>query len=236
MPSLRVMEGQPQTQPTVDGRRLRGERSRARIRRAARDLFRERGFDGATLRAIAERAGMGASSIYRHVSTKHELLVLELSELQEEAWFRFRQTDDRSQPTLLRLHRFLEMQHSLLAGDADLTVIALRATTYPDAPVARRVLTLQDRTIGLIAEILQTGRKRDLAPNADVLSSARAIFHITSGARISWANGLLSERACRKSIETSVELLFRGIARPESKAASGDASAPGHRGSLGSPS
>jgi AcrR family transcriptional regulator len=183
------MEGQPTTQPAVDGRRLRGERSRARIRRAARDLFRERGFDGATLRAIAERAGMGASSIYRHVSTKHELLVLELSELQEEAWLRFRQIDDREQPTLLRLRRFLEMQHTLLAGDADLTVIALRATTYPDAPVA-------------------------LALDADVLSSARAIFHITSGARISWANGLLSERACRKSIETSVELLFRGIARP----------------------
>jgi AcrR family transcriptional regulator len=152
------MEGQPTTQPAADGRRLRGERSRARIRRAARDLFRERGFDGATLRAIAERAGMGAISIYRH-----------------------------------------------------------GATTYPDAPVARRVLTLQDRTIGLIAEILQTGRKRDLAPDTDVLSSARAIFHITSGARISWANGLLTERACRKSIETSVELLFRGIARSEAE-------------------
>lgn len=207
-----MMEGQPTTPPTSDGRRLRGQRSRARIRTAARDLFRERGFDGATLRAIAERAGMGASSIYRHVRTKHELLVLELSELQEEAWTRFRHSDDRKGPTLQRLHRFLQMQHELLAGDADLTVIALRATTYPDAPVARRVLTLQDRTIGLIAEILQAGRRRDLSPDIDVLGSARAIFHITSGARISWANGLLSERACRKSIETSVELLFRGIA------------------------
>ena len=38
-----------------DGRLLRGERSRVRIRAAAQALFRERGFDGATLRAIAER-------------------------------------------------------------------------------------------------------------------------------------------------------------------------------------
>lgn len=215
------MEGQlthsPNEQTREDGRRLRGRRSRARIRSAARDLFRERGFDGATLRAIAERAGMGASSIYRHVRTKHELLVLELSELQEEAWTRFRQTDDRSAPTLGRLHRFLEMQHELLAGNADLTVIALRATTYPDAPVARRVLALQDRTIGLIAEILQAGRRIDLAADVDVLSSARAIFHITTGARISWANGMLSEKACRRSIATSVELLFRGLARHEAR-------------------
>ena len=56
-----------------DGRLARGRRSRARIRAAARELFRERGFDGATLRAIAARAGMGASSIYRHVRSKEEL-------------------------------------------------------------------------------------------------------------------------------------------------------------------
>ena len=58
---------------------MRGKRSRVRIRAAARELFREKGFDGATLRAIAERAGMGASSIYRHVETKQELLILELA-------------------------------------------------------------------------------------------------------------------------------------------------------------
>jgi len=196
-----------------DGRRLRGRRSRARIRAAARELFRERGFDGATLRAIAERAGMGASSIYRHVETKHELLVLELSDLQEEAWTRFRLGDDRSAPTRDRIRRFFDVQHDLLASDSDLTMIALRATTFPDAPVAKRVLALHDRTIGLLAEILQTGRRRDLADDVDVLESARALFHISTGARLSWANGLATERACRKSIDSSVDLLFRGLSR-----------------------
>jgi AcrR family transcriptional regulator len=199
--------------PLEDGRRRRGRRSRARIRAAARDLFRERGFDGATLRAIAERAGMGASSIYRHVETKHELLVLELAELQEEAWTRFRLDDDRQRPTRERIHRFFQVQHEMLASDADLTVIALRASTYPEAPVARRVLALHDRTIGLLAEILQAGRKRDLAENLDVLASARALFHIASGARLSWANGLVSESGCRRAIESSVDLLFSGLSR-----------------------
>jgi AcrR family transcriptional regulator len=201
-----------------DGRRLRGRRSRQRIREAARALFQERGFDGATLRAIAERAGMGASSIYRHVRTKHELLILELADLQEEAWTRFRLDDDRGAPTRHRIRRFFEVQHALLTSNADLTVIALRATTYPDEPVARRVLALQDRTIGLLAEILQAGSRRDLAEGTDVLAAARALFHIASGARISWANGLASESACRRSIEKSVDLLFAGLARPESAA------------------
>jgi AcrR family transcriptional regulator len=197
-----------------DGRLLRGRRSRARIREAARALFHERGFDRATLRQIAARAGMGASSIYRHVQTKHELLVLELAELQEEAWTRFRMSDDRDAPTRDRIRRFFEIQHALLASDADLTVIALRASTYPEAPVARRALALQDRTIGLLAEILQTGRRRDLAPDIDVLAAARALVHIATGARVAWANGLASEAACEKSVESAVDLLFRGISRP----------------------
>src|SRR5206468_12566548 len=88
-----------------DGRLVRGRKSRARIRAAARELFRERGFDGTTLRAIGERAGMGASSIYRHVRSKHELLVLELTELQEEAWLRFRLADDKTAPTRARVQR-----------------------------------------------------------------------------------------------------------------------------------
>jgi len=201
-----------------DGRLARGRRSRARIRAAARELFREEGFDRATLRAIGARAGMGASSIYRHVQSKHELLILELSEIQEEAWTRFRREDDRSASTRARVRRFFEIQHEMLASDLDLTTIAIRATTYPEARLARRVLALNDRTVGLIAEILQGGRRRDLDPDIDVLTAARTVFHVATGLRLSWANGLVNESGCRESVDASVDLLFRGLAAPGSSA------------------
>jgi AcrR family transcriptional regulator len=195
-----------------DGRLERGRRARARIRDAARALFRERGFDRTTLRGIAARADMGASSIYRHFETKEELLIQELAELQEEAWHRFRIRDDRSRPTRERVRRFFRSQHELLAQAPDLTMIALRATTYPTASVSRRVLALNDRAIGLLAEILQAGRVRgDLARGLDVLAASRVLFQLASGARISWASGQLGEADCREAIETSVDLLFRGI-------------------------
>ena len=195
-----------------DGRLARGRKSRARIREAARALFRERGFDGATLRAIAERAGMGASSIYRHVRSKEELLVEELAALQEEAWERFRLGDDRERPTRERVRQFLRTQHQLLVANQDLTRIALRATTRPEARVARRVLALQDRTIGLLVEILQQGRVRgDLSGDLDVLAAARALFHLTQGARVPWTNGMVGDAACLDSIEDSVALLFSGL-------------------------
>jgi hypothetical protein len=66
----------------------------------------------------------------------------------------------------------------------------------------------------LLAEILQSGRKNgDLDPAIDLLSAANALCHVATSARISWANGLLTEEGCRKAIEASVELLFRGIGR-----------------------
>lgn len=195
-----------------DGRLVRGRASRTKIRDAALALFDERGFDGATLREIGRRAGMGASSIYRHVRSKEELLVDELAHWQEEAWARFRTSDDRSRPTRERLARFFDAHHALLAEKPDLTTIALRATTHPEARVARRVLSLQERTIGLLAEILQSGRARgDVARDADVLIAARTIFYTSNGARLAWANGLVSMDGCRAAIDGAVDLLFRGL-------------------------
>ena len=195
-----------------DGRLVRGRKSRARIRAAALLLFREKGFDGATLRAIAAEAGMGASSIYRHVKSKEELLIEELADLQEDAWTQFRKTDDRTRSTRDRVAHFIDVQHELLTRDRDLTLIALRSTTRPEARVSRRVLTLYDRTVGLLAEILQMGRKnKDLSSSANVLQAAQALFHITLGARIAWSNGQVSDAGCRESIQAGVNLMFDGL-------------------------
>ena len=200
-----------------DGRLVRGRKSRAKIRAAFRSLFREYGFDATTLRAIGERAGMGASSIYRHIRSKEELLVEELSELQDTAWKRFRAAEPHELPARERLRRFLDAEHGLLAQDRDFTVIMLRATTHPEARVAKRVLALQDRTIGLVAEILQSGRSRkELRRDADVLAAARTVAHMTNGARVAWANGQLDAEECREAIAAAVDLLFEGIAaKPE---------------------
>ena len=198
-----------------DGRLVRGRRSRAQIREAFRALCRELGFDRTTLRAIAERAGMGASSIYRHIQSKEELLVEELADLQERAWREIRRRGDRELSARLRVREFLDAEHELLSADPDLTTIAMRATTHPGARVARQVLALQDRTIGVLTEILQAGRLRgELRRDADVLAAARTVVFSTNGARIAWANGLLDAEGCRTAVAAAVDLLFAGIEAP----------------------
>ena len=45
----------------------------------------------------------------------------------------------------------------------------------------------------------------------DVLETARVLFHVTNGARIPWANGLVTDDALRASLHQAVDLLFKGV-------------------------
>ncbi len=53
----------------------RAARTRAAIIGAALALFRERGYEAATMRAIAERAGVSAGNAYYYFSSKEELIL-----------------------------------------------------------------------------------------------------------------------------------------------------------------
>lgn len=65
--TARAMESQ--TMPTV-----KGAETRRQILLAAANLFREKGYKATTLRDIAERAAMGAGSMYYYFSSKDAIL------------------------------------------------------------------------------------------------------------------------------------------------------------------
>ncbi|SDH95675.1 CerR family C-terminal domain-containing protein [Paraburkholderia phenazinium] len=64
------MSPPPRHRHAVDGGYQRGEETRARIVAAALSLFGERGFDGASTRDIAERAGVNAPAIGYYFDNK----------------------------------------------------------------------------------------------------------------------------------------------------------------------
>ncbi|HXZ85986.1 MAG TPA: TetR/AcrR family transcriptional regulator [Myxococcota bacterium] len=65
----------------VEGLRERNKREKlARIRAAARALFRKHGFEATTAREICERAGIGVGTLFLYVRDKRELLFLTFEE------------------------------------------------------------------------------------------------------------------------------------------------------------
>lgn len=67
--------------PPAPGRRERNARAtQSRIFTAAAALFSEHGFDGATTQEIAERADVGAGTLFRYAATKGELFLMVYNE------------------------------------------------------------------------------------------------------------------------------------------------------------
>src|SRR3979411_2440855 len=72
------------TQP-VDGRPRGRSKARERILAAAYDLFAHRGVQAVGIDAIVERSGVARQTLYRHFSSKQDL-VLAFLERREELW------------------------------------------------------------------------------------------------------------------------------------------------------
>src|SRR4051794_35592577 len=84
-----------QTTPSPRPRRADAERNRARILRAASELFAEQGPD-ASMPELAERAGVGVGTLYRAFADKEQLLGAVVAERLR--WFAARLEDAAGAP------------------------------------------------------------------------------------------------------------------------------------------
>ncbi|WP_433263607.1 TetR family transcriptional regulator [Actinosynnema sp. CS-041913] len=66
-------EGTQETEPKRRGRRAGGEDTKAALLAAARETFVERGYEGATVRSIAARAGVDAAMVNHWFGSKEGL-------------------------------------------------------------------------------------------------------------------------------------------------------------------
>src|SRR5438445_9331221 len=100
-------------------RTYRPERSRARILKAAEELFSRQGFEGTTIRQVASRAGVPSSLLYHHFGDKRGLLLAvqrELSSHFVEAMAGLRAADP---PSREGVAEFLGRFFDVLAEHAD---------------------------------------------------------------------------------------------------------------------
>lgn len=82
------MSPPPRHRHAVDGGYQRGEETRARIVLAALALFGERGFEGASTRDIAERAGVNAPAIGYYFDNKEGVYVACVEHIVSRVWAR----------------------------------------------------------------------------------------------------------------------------------------------------
>ncbi len=144
------------------GRRARNKRDKLnRIKTAARRLFVSKGFDDATLREIATRAGVGLGTVFLYAANKRDLLFLIANDGLEEATAAAAAAVTLDAPLLDNLLAMFRCHYVFFARQPALSRLVLREMTfYETGAQARAFQATRDALIALIEEAVALAIKQ----------------------------------------------------------------------------
>ncbi|MFI5706591.1 TetR/AcrR family transcriptional regulator [Kribbella sp. NPDC051620] len=190
------------------GRRERNKQEkRDRITAAARELFAERGVDEVTTQEIADKADIGAGTLFLYAKTKGELLLLVQNSTYAEALEEGRSaaagTTDVLDAVLAIVRPVVECNRKQI--DNGRTYLREIVFGDPEEPHHRDALALTVQTESAIAEVLQRERfgAGDAATLAHIVS---AIMFVSMAATINIA---LPVDEVVQQIRDQVQVLLR---------------------------
>jgi AcrR family transcriptional regulator len=152
-----------------------------RIRRSAVALFRERGYHGTPMRALAQTVRMEAGSLYYHVPSKQQLLFEILDRTLDDLLAGLEEATAGAAGPVARLRaavRFHVLFHALRREEAFLSHSELRSLTSRNL---RRVIAKRDRYERAVRDVLAAGARTGVFAVADPRLAAMAILTMCTG-------------------------------------------------------
>ncbi|HSU12572.1 TetR/AcrR family transcriptional regulator [Longimicrobium sp.] len=177
-----------------------GEETRGRIVAAARELFRERGFDATSAEQIAARAGVAKGTVFLHGGSKERLLLLAYEADVLETATRALAGIDPAQPLPKALQAVFTHFFRLYERDV---VLARRfvkeqvVLTHAENPLAPLTLDFVARLRDLIAIRREDG---ELDPDVDPALGAQSSYALYQGVLVGWLAGWIPDAATRDRI------------------------------------
>ena len=213
--SLRKKSGPPVVATPLVGRRERNKQEKlARIVRAARRLFAEKGFAATTTREIADQADVASGTLFLYCKTKEELLVLifreEVGQVIDEAFATVRDT----QPLLDQL---LHVFNAVIAHhnhDKGLARIFVKELPFVDEPLREDMGTFMTHWYERLAGLIErTQRRGELRTDVPALLLARNCFVLFFAQLRQWLGGRVPRDKLTERLQQSLELQLCGLRR-----------------------
>lgn len=173
-------------------------------------VFNERGYDGTSMEALAQKLGITKSSIYHHVSGKEELLDLALARALNALFAVTTEAGATGGPYLERLEYLVRRSVEVLVAELPYVTLLLRVrgnTKVERAALARR-REFDDFVSTLVVEAAREG---DLRPGIDPALTSRLVFGMVNSL-IEWYRPRSGE-SVRELADAVVELTFDGLRR-----------------------
>jgi len=201
-----------------DGRESYVERRREIIAAAAQ-VFKERGFRGATLNHIAEALGADRASLYYYVGSKEELFHDMVTEVVGANLKLAEKIRDSDAPAPEKLHRLMVSLMESYAETYPVLYVMIQENLSHVAPIqnewARRVRRINRHWERTLIEIIEQGQEdgtlRDSTPAWLVAYSILGTLGWTNR----WFNPKKSQLSAREIGEGFADTILGGLAVPE---------------------
>ncbi len=163
--------------------------SRAKILDSAEALFAARGFDGIGLREVAQKVGLGKSSLFHHFPTKLSLYVAVLERILTRIDERLEAAQERAVSALARLRNWVDVVVDTLAENPTYAPLLLR-TLFEGHVVEREERTHLDEILDSILSRVARGLKQGIAageirpvsvPHTLQTLIGMSVYHFASG-------------------------------------------------------
>jgi AcrR family transcriptional regulator len=203
----------------LPGLRERKKRDkRERIVRAARELFREQGFDATTGRQICERAGIGTGTLFLYVRDKRELLFLIFRPLAERTFARLPDGLAPDEGAVDGWMRLFGAFYRLYGRDPRLARLFLQELFFRDDP-GEGMVALNDELRRRVARIARDARARgELRGELDAASIGSSVAaHYVFWLQLWLGTGEMSRTAAEHGLRRALELQVAGLGAPQSR-------------------
>jgi AcrR family transcriptional regulator len=159
------------------------ERNHDAVLAAARRVFLERGYSGASLEAIADEAGFSKGVVYSQFKSKADLFFALLERrIEERAADNQRIAGQASGPDALRALLHEAARDGAAGRDWARVLVEFRAVAGRDARLNERYARTHERTVQRLAHVLVSLFEREgLAPPASPRSLAEFVLAVGSG-------------------------------------------------------
>lgn len=196
------------------GRQLGKAATRARILEVAKEQLETLGFDGTSIRGVAQAAGVATGTVLLHCADKRDLLHAALFEDLQLSWERARDEPGK-RPLLRELPRIAQAFFDYYAARPTLSRALLRESLFADPPwSARFAAQVADvhRHVAALAD--RAKQKRELQTQVDSNVFAASFFSFYYFALLAWLQG--GHPAPGRLFEAMLTQHLAGLAPPPS--------------------
>ena len=162
---------------------------RHQIIEAARNLITTTGMEGVTIDAIAEEVGLAEGSIYRHFSSKNQILTLLIDEIESSLLQTVRSAKTEGATALESLSLILEAHLSDVEDyRAASFIVITEAVAFDGIGLASRVSLMLTRYLEFLQGVLLAGiEDRSIREDVDVEAASTAFLGLIQSTATLWA-------------------------------------------------